>query len=635
MSASVDGPPGAGPASPPGFSPATYRANLYVHHPDGRVEWYALLPASFVGGRTLVLGRDADAAIPIDDEAVSGRHAGISARGEALWLTDLSSTNGTLLDDRPVAPGRPVRLEHGAVVTIGNADVRFLYSHRQSPLRLALVFTGGPHAGSRRTTAGASTTLGERDCEITLTGPGVAPHHLRVDAYAGGRLYAVPLAPAVRTRLHGAEVAGVSALADDAELEIGPHRFRVRVIDGPGAPAGGPERAPPRVDAAMHEARLAGRDPRAFDNRTIMDLSPLGAMVAKVLAGEVPPPPSAVRPPARRRTRPGVHADDEDGPPTLMLRRPTGPSKPVRPRPPRWTRWAAAGLVLVAALAVAGQIPVPQVVQREARITTAEPVEVRAPVRARLVRAVAGEGERVRAGAALARLADAAIEAELDRLSTRIGAMEGYAGGGRVGPRAIAVAEAAVEAARGVLDAALDAGAPDYDAVLVARARLAEHHGRLEALRERRRDRRAGPADAAAELGRLIERREDLERRLRIDLDAPVTGRITAAPREAPGAEVDAGRPLYRLVPLDPLVLRLDGLSPAEVEVIEGAGRQAVITLDGQPAAVVLAPDPAGGYRARLDDPMGRLPIEVAVPLRVEGRPLTAMRWLVRALGGP
>jgi len=439
VSASVDGPPGAALPSPPGFPPETFRANLYVHHADGTVEWYALLPASFARG-PLVLGREPDCAINIDDGATSGHHASIRARGPALWLTDLGSTNGTLLDESRLRPDRPIRLDDGAVIGVGDADVRFLYSRRNNPIRLVAEFIEGPLAGTRQVTAGPSTTIG-RAAELVLDGPGVAPHHLRIDAYDAEHIYTVPLTAEGRTWIFQSPLDGVAAIPGGAELTIGAHRFRLRVEAAPEAT--GTSAAPPRIDAAMLEARLLGQDPRAFDTRTIMDLSPLGAMVAKVLAGEVPPPPSAVRPPVRRPTN--VHTIVADR--GLELARRTGPVPILRPATPGWVRYAVGVLVLATVVAVVGLIPMPREVEATLPLEPGPTVVVRAPVSGVLISAAGQRGQTVRGREPLARLADAVIAAELDRLSHRIGALEVYAGDGRVGAGTVRKAKASLSAA--------------------------------------------------------------------------------------------------------------------------------------------------------------------------------------------
>jgi pSer/pThr/pTyr-binding forkhead associated (FHA) protein len=46
----------------------------------------------------VTIGRDPACECPVDDEAVSGRHARLSYHHNHWWLEDLGSTNGTLLN---------------------------------------------------------------------------------------------------------------------------------------------------------------------------------------------------------------------------------------------------------------------------------------------------------------------------------------------------------------------------------------------------------------------------------------------------------------------------------------------------------------------------------------------------------
>jgi predicted component of type VI protein secretion system len=67
-------------------------------------------------GRTVV-GRDPEAAIQVDDEAVSWNHLEIENRGGVLMATDLDSRNGTALNGEPL--DRPRRLRDGDTLTVG------------------------------------------------------------------------------------------------------------------------------------------------------------------------------------------------------------------------------------------------------------------------------------------------------------------------------------------------------------------------------------------------------------------------------------------------------------------------------------------------------------------------------------
>ena len=64
-----------------------------------------------------VVGRDPEADICIDDEAVSWNHLEIESRGGVLMATDLDSRNGTALNGEPL--DRPRRLRDGDTLIVG------------------------------------------------------------------------------------------------------------------------------------------------------------------------------------------------------------------------------------------------------------------------------------------------------------------------------------------------------------------------------------------------------------------------------------------------------------------------------------------------------------------------------------
>lgn len=66
------------------------------------------------------LGRAADNTIVLDDTFISAEHAAIVQRDGAWWVSDRGSTNGTLVNERPVQGEAEV--QPGDVVGIG--DVR-------------------------------------------------------------------------------------------------------------------------------------------------------------------------------------------------------------------------------------------------------------------------------------------------------------------------------------------------------------------------------------------------------------------------------------------------------------------------------------------------------------------------------
>ena len=65
----------------------------------------------------LLIGRGSDAAIKLDDDYVSTRHARIAASGDEWFVEDLGSTNGTYVG--PVRITQPTTIGPGVQVRVG------------------------------------------------------------------------------------------------------------------------------------------------------------------------------------------------------------------------------------------------------------------------------------------------------------------------------------------------------------------------------------------------------------------------------------------------------------------------------------------------------------------------------------
>ncbi|AJE82899.1 hypothetical protein SLNWT_2523 [Streptomyces albus] len=75
-------------------------------------------------GGQILIGRSAEADVPLDDPDVSRLHCAVTvAEDGSVTATDLGSTNGTLLDGRPVGPD-PVPLAPGGLLRLGESALR-------------------------------------------------------------------------------------------------------------------------------------------------------------------------------------------------------------------------------------------------------------------------------------------------------------------------------------------------------------------------------------------------------------------------------------------------------------------------------------------------------------------------------
>jgi len=77
--------------------------------------------------KSFIFGRSAECDLPVKDIAASRRHCRITRAGEFFNLEDLSSHNGTFVNDLPV---NVHRLEHGDQIRVGNFYFMFLLSEK-------------------------------------------------------------------------------------------------------------------------------------------------------------------------------------------------------------------------------------------------------------------------------------------------------------------------------------------------------------------------------------------------------------------------------------------------------------------------------------------------------------------------
>jgi diguanylate cyclase (GGDEF)-like protein len=74
-------------------------------------------------GTAVVVGRGDDCEIQVEEHSVSRRHARIELGPDGFFVADLQSTNGTFVNDLPIATAR---LSDGDYLRIGNCIYRFL-----------------------------------------------------------------------------------------------------------------------------------------------------------------------------------------------------------------------------------------------------------------------------------------------------------------------------------------------------------------------------------------------------------------------------------------------------------------------------------------------------------------------------
>lgn len=92
-------------------------ANLVIKHPNGNSEEFQ------ISRLRTTIGRSARADICIPDAFASRLHAEVRQEGDAYWLLDLGSANGTRLNGAPATTMMP--LTNGGEVQIGETRIKF------------------------------------------------------------------------------------------------------------------------------------------------------------------------------------------------------------------------------------------------------------------------------------------------------------------------------------------------------------------------------------------------------------------------------------------------------------------------------------------------------------------------------
>ena len=108
-------------AAPPSAEPLSSEALAQVSETrEGGTAVYPLLPGITTFGR-----RPENMVVLTGDLYVSGNHAQISADGPVFILTDIGSTNGTLLNGARLEINTPVTLDEDDMIVIGATALRF------------------------------------------------------------------------------------------------------------------------------------------------------------------------------------------------------------------------------------------------------------------------------------------------------------------------------------------------------------------------------------------------------------------------------------------------------------------------------------------------------------------------------
>ncbi|OJW17733.1 MAG: hypothetical protein BGO49_26390 [Planctomycetales bacterium 71-10] len=170
---------------------------------------------------TLTVGSSADCDVVLTVPSVSGRHCRLSREGDAAFLEDLGSRNGTYVNG--------TRLEGPARVVVTAADAVHLGSHRLDVGPLLERLADGPAAEDPRLLdfTGDAMVIGRvagNDLVIDL--PTVSSRHARL-LRSGEGIFVEDLGSSNGTYVDGRRIAEPTALGPGSILSLGSAPFRL------------------------------------------------------------------------------------------------------------------------------------------------------------------------------------------------------------------------------------------------------------------------------------------------------------------------------------------------------------------------------------------------------------------------
>jgi ABC-type multidrug transport system ATPase subunit/pSer/pThr/pTyr-binding forkhead associated (FHA) protein len=209
------------PAAPGKTAPTisiSARPELAVQELGGGKQSYPLTKS------VMRVGRAADNDIVIASKLVSGHHLQVESQTGRVTVTDLNSTNGTMLNGVRIPPNQATPLHPGAVMRVGDL-------HGNS---IQITYASAAGEGVRSQAVGsldltklakqASVLIGRApDCDLSMSHPAVSKHHAMVFRQAG-EIAIRDLGSTNGTYVNGARITQ-AALRGGDEIQIGPFRL--------------------------------------------------------------------------------------------------------------------------------------------------------------------------------------------------------------------------------------------------------------------------------------------------------------------------------------------------------------------------------------------------------------------------
>lgn len=184
---------------------------------------------AFADGQDLVktLGKNPDNDIIVSHQHVSRKHCVIEYRGGKLFIKDIGSTNGTIVQGRKIEVGRSVPIAIGNEIYLGSPEVKVLAVSRSSTIGPGPDSSLPPRALNDYFQNKDTILIGRHpECDLQLKNLQVSKRHASVQDLGGGRYRVKDLNSLNGTYVNGRRITTQDVTSADRIL-IGRHLLQI------------------------------------------------------------------------------------------------------------------------------------------------------------------------------------------------------------------------------------------------------------------------------------------------------------------------------------------------------------------------------------------------------------------------
>ncbi len=188
-------------------------------------------------GPSMVIGRDAQCDLHLDNRALSRRHAMIEKRGAAIWVKDLRSQNGTFVNGERVSEAGQV-LNGGDAIEVGRYRVH-IDGVEEARTDTPVLTLDGPEGRHRFAMVGDEIIIGRApSCDIAIGHKSISRRHLRI-ALEGGQFIAEDLGSQNGSRVNNRRINGPTPFRIGDKVQMSEFSIEVGFLETPKtSPAG-------------------------------------------------------------------------------------------------------------------------------------------------------------------------------------------------------------------------------------------------------------------------------------------------------------------------------------------------------------------------------------------------------------